>query len=370
MEDDPEHDRLGPFWEDVKQTVDRLVEHEQLLRAAGDPDKLAPMTPHFFGAVIIDQPEKVDGGVVTHEVIDGQQRRTTAQLLITAAARTCEAAAHPKHASRLRKLWMQDEDVDVAGDERFKLRPTRYDRTAFATVMDPQAATADGRDKVSAAYRHFAEQLETWVTELPAGQEDEYFDGLRDTIYEHLLFVVIELQPGDNPQGIFESLNAQGERLLAIDLTKNHVFRRARRAELDLERLDTEVWSARSATSGGARWSSRAATSARAQSCFLCTGSPSAPRRRSQRPACSSEFSRLFGADRVDLSQVEAFSTPSLPTPPPDEYVAASTKALAADQVTEFERQVRSMYDQMHVSPSSRYGRGSSTSVPAACRPS
>ena len=31
----------------------------------------------------------------------------------------------------------------------------------------------------------------------------------------------------------------------------------------------------------------------------------------------------------------------------PDEYVAASTKLLAADQVTEFESQVRSMYDQM-----------------------
>jgi len=31
----------------------------------------------------------------------------------------------------------------------------------------------------------------------------------------------------------------------------------------------------------------------------------------------------------------------------PDEYVAASTKVLGADQFTEFERQVRSMYDQM-----------------------
>ena len=31
----------------------------------------------------------------------------------------------------------------------------------------------------------------------------------------------------------------------------------------------------------------------------------------------------------------------------PDEYFAASTKALAADQLPEFERQVRSMYDQM-----------------------
>jgi len=31
----------------------------------------------------------------------------------------------------------------------------------------------------------------------------------------------------------------------------------------------------------------------------------------------------------------------------PDEYLAASRKALAADQLAEFERQVRSLYDQM-----------------------
>jgi hypothetical protein len=31
----------------------------------------------------------------------------------------------------------------------------------------------------------------------------------------------------------------------------------------------------------------------------------------------------------------------------PDEYIAASRKALGADQVTDFERQVRSLYDQM-----------------------
>ena len=31
----------------------------------------------------------------------------------------------------------------------------------------------------------------------------------------------------------------------------------------------------------------------------------------------------------------------------PDEYFAASMKALGADEVTEFESQVRSMYDQM-----------------------
>src|SRR3954452_17926052 len=162
-ENDPENDRLGPFWEDVKQTVDRLVEHEQLLRAAGDPEKLAPMTPHFFGAVVIDEPEKVEGGVVSHEVIDGQQRLTTAQLLIAAAARTCETAGRTKQASRLRRLWIQDEDLDVVGDDRFKLRPTRYDRKAFVSIMDLDSVAGAGTDRISAAHSYFVNQLSMWV---------------------------------------------------------------------------------------------------------------------------------------------------------------------------------------------------------------
>src|SRR3954454_9805689 len=104
------------------------------------------MTPHFFGAVVIDQPEKVGGGVVAHEVIDGQQRLTTGQLLVAAAARTCENVGRTKHASRLRKLWLQDEDLELAGDQSSKLRPTRYDRKAFSAVMTPEAAAFDGRD--------------------------------------------------------------------------------------------------------------------------------------------------------------------------------------------------------------------------------
>jgi len=305
--DDPEKDRLGPFWEDVKQTVDRLVEHEQLLAAAGDPDKLAPMTPHFFGAVVIEEPEKVAGGVVAHEVIDGQQRLTTAQLLIAAAARTCDSFARPKHASRLRKLWTQDEDVEVAGDQRFKLRPSRYDRTAFAGVMDPDALAPDGKDRVTTGYHYFAAQLAKWVTELPAGEEDEYFDALRDTIYEHLLFVVIELQPGDNPQGIFESLNAQGERLLAIDLVKNHVFRRARRAEVDLEQLDTEVWSARF----GDEWWRADVKQGRYQrpraELFLMHWLTERAEAEVSATGLFVEFSRLFGAENVDLHEVKGF---------------------------------------------------------------
>lgn len=304
---EPERDRLGPFWDDVKQTIDRLVDRQKLLRQAdGDVEKLAPMAPHFFGAVVIDEPE-TDGGVVTHEVIDGQQRLTTIQLLIAAAARECATAERPKHASRLRRLSLQDDDVDVSGDEVFKLRPTSRDRAAFAGVMDPDSPSESADVRIAAAYQFFAARLKEWHQQLPEGEEDLYFDALRDTIYEHLLIVVIELQPGDNAQGIFESLNAQGERLLAIDLVKNQVFRRGRHANLDLEDLDANVWSA----GFGEDWWRTNIKQGRyvrpRAELFLMHWLTERTEREVSATALFVEFTRLFAPSAVPREEVKAF---------------------------------------------------------------
>ena len=54
----------------------------------------------------------------------------------------------------------------------------------------------------------------------------------------------------------------------------------------------------------------------------------------------------------------------------PDEYIAASTKALGADQVTLLERQVRSMFDQVARISIEPVRARFFDSVRAACRPS
>ncbi|MBC7596337.1 MAG: DUF262 domain-containing protein [Kineosporiaceae bacterium] len=247
--EEPEKDRLGPYWADVKETIDAFVAHSRLVKsAAGDASKVAAMTPHFFGAVVIDGPVK-EGQITTHEVIDGQQRLTTTLLFLAAATRLCEKHDKNSHASRLRKLWRQDDDIDVEGLSRFKMTPTRQDQRGFLAVMDDQLPLRAEKSNITDAYAFFVAELDEWVDNLSADETSEYFDALRDTIYEHLILVAIELGDGDNPQGIFESLNAQGEKLLALDLVKNEVFRRGARANLDLDKLDREVWSPRFAVS-------------------------------------------------------------------------------------------------------------------------
>jgi hypothetical protein len=68
---------------------------------------------------------------------------------------------------------------------------------------------------------------------------DECFQTLRNA----LMVVVIDLQRDDDPQVIFETLNARGEPLLPADLLRNYIFFRANRENLDVEAVYLQYWS-------------------------------------------------------------------------------------------------------------------------------
>ena len=65
---------------------------------------------------------------------------------------------------------------------------------------------------------------------------------LRITLCDLLKVVSITLEADDNAQVIFETLNARGTPLLALDLVKNAVFLEAARQTLDTDVLYDEVW--------------------------------------------------------------------------------------------------------------------------------
>ena len=61
----------------------------------------------------------------------------------------------------------------------------------------------------------------------------------------------------------------------------------------------------------------------------------------------SDGFPRVIPITEAKALLVRGLASVDIVNGVPDEYLAASTKVLGADQVTEFESQVRSMYDQM-----------------------
>src|SRR6185436_10569140 len=68
-----EENQWEPLWQDVQRVAERLLDE-----AAGSP------TPHFLGAVVLQQVQNPVGSMQERIIIDGQQRLTTLQLLLDA----------------------------------------------------------------------------------------------------------------------------------------------------------------------------------------------------------------------------------------------------------------------------------------------
>lgn len=247
-----EHQWL-PLWEDIQRKFTEAL----------DGRKDAPV--HFLGAMVLDQKQTPTGHVVVRQVIDGQQRLTTLQIFLAAYRDFCRSEGCEELAKECDKFlfntgMMADADVD-----RFKVWPTQLDRKQFTDVIGsgsreevlkrnplhkrPYARQPDPRPRMVEAYLFFYDQLKSFFlgddSDLPLAETyplsarvDECFQTLRSG----LMVVVIDLQKDDDPQVIFETLNARGEPLLPADLLRNYIFFRAGRESLDVEAVYNQYW--------------------------------------------------------------------------------------------------------------------------------
>ena len=199
---------------------------------------------HFLGAIVLDLEDTPLGELPRRLVIDGQQRLTTLQLLIAAAVRNAERDGVDQQARILKKLIENEADL-ATGDDMFKVWQTNTDQAAFREVMDSGADAAESREtRISQAHSFFEHTIRDWLNADGPSPEEllERHKALRITLSSLLQVVSINLEPGDNPQVIFETLNARGTPLLAMDLVKNAVFFGAQREKADVDRLNDEVW--------------------------------------------------------------------------------------------------------------------------------
>lgn len=233
-------DQWDPFWSDISRTADR--------RLAGED-----VTPHFFGAIVLDQLPQPTGHLESRLIIDGQQRLTTLQIFLEAVADLCSQTEQHRHAASLRKLTRNDDPMSDDDDEEFKVWPTNVDQDHFRRVMraeSPEALLAEYDRKPTAssighplgdAYLYFYGQLRSWV-EQNGSDLGERVEALYTTVRDDLRLVVIDLSPQDDPQLIFETLNARGTPLLPSDLVKNFLLHRARHEGADVEKLYKQFW--------------------------------------------------------------------------------------------------------------------------------
>jgi len=227
------------LWEDVSGLLERIRYRK------GD----APIAGHFLGTVVLEQTLNATGSLPRREVIDGQQRLTTLQIMLKAAEHALlhseslveDAEIKKKYSIARRQVGFLTENPAYANEEeRYKVWPTNEDRAPFRAVMDSTVEAPVGPTfRMGEAYWFFRQKYSDHLSTENSGEQAL---ALASALKDHLRLIVLDLDASDEPQAIFETLNAHGTPLLPTDLIKNWLLWEASRQKLDLAVLYDKFW--------------------------------------------------------------------------------------------------------------------------------
>lgn len=172
---------------------------------------------HFFGSFVTMPIPSPASKVSRYLIIDGQQRLVTIFIfLATLRNRIKEIRADYERNNEINELYFINKYHPEA---KYKVVPTQADRPIFFEILDEFEPKTDREPLIIETYKFFRNKLSA-IEDL-----DELIT-LKDTILSKFSVVDILLERGDNPNLIFESLNATGTPLTHADLTRNYLFMR------------------------------------------------------------------------------------------------------------------------------------------------
>ncbi len=167
---------------------------------------------HFMGSItyilhLIDD-EKSLRKLQEFVIIDGQQRITTLMLLLKAIETKIPNEGIKKEIDGL---------LNLSG-QKLRLKPIKSDKEAFDLVMQNRSHEIQGVSHIRNNYRFFTKELDNYISK---GYRIEEIYGA----FLRLKIVAIGLELSeDDPQVVFESINATGVQLKGLDLIRNYLM--------------------------------------------------------------------------------------------------------------------------------------------------
>ena len=248
--------QVGPLWTDIYDRAMAVIEQQSLI-ASGAITSPRPLQKHFLGSIVMTPVPHSFGSVPAFEVIDGQQRSTTLQLLLLAfrqASRDLVDSPIPQMLDALvrnpgpygrkedhYKVWPtqagQDEiqflsDSALNVQDLYKAYPARDGRKklerplmvqtylylyhaclAFmrgidlSDAIDPAVDTTFSDNLIAAIRRN----NEVTVLQVDLPLDTDRAQALYMALDSHVQIMTLTLEAEDDPQVIFETLNARGE---------------------------------------------------------------------------------------------------------------------------------------------------------------
>lgn len=215
---------------------------------------------HYMGALILSEGKAKHGQVPIKQVIDGQQRITTLELVINALYRTATERGEIKQAAFLESHILNEKPhlMDDPTVEKHKLWPTKYDRELYTDVVTQSFPAlcdkyyrfyykngkliSNQAPRLLGALYYFYESIQTFIDEEDSEGWERRLSALSEALLDHFSIVVIAIDDDDDAQTIFSTLNARGKPLSAMDLIRNDIFQRAISTQENAETLFDTKW--------------------------------------------------------------------------------------------------------------------------------
>lgn len=228
-----------PLYDDIKELAERVL----------DPPSHKPVAGHFLGTAVLEHVMTPAVEMQQRRIIDGQQRLTTLQIVLKSAVealrevgdRLPQEERAPLDQARGKLELLCFNQFASSEEAKFKVWPTNDDRQQFRSILEwqPDSAMPAGT-RMSEAFSFFKNLFQKW---LQVDRTSARAAALSSAMGDHLRMIVLDLDPYDEPQAIFETLNAHGTPLLPADLIKNWLLWEAGKQELDANALYSSHWS-------------------------------------------------------------------------------------------------------------------------------
>lgn len=278
--------QVAPLWADVQNRADAVLERQHLMTGRAGHE-LKPLQKHFLGSIVMTPVPNQFGRVPAYEVIDGQQRSTTLHLLLLAfsfSARTLNIPVLQQMLANLirnpgpysedndhHKVWptqagraeMKFLNTAQTIEEVYKAYPAREGRNkverplmvqtflylyhaclAYMKGVDLADTVNPAQDKTYSDLLISQIRRANEISPIPTSEttDTKRAEVLYMALADHIQIMTLVLEEDDDPQIIFETLNARGEPLLASDLIRNFIFLEAARNGFAVDTLYDNYW--------------------------------------------------------------------------------------------------------------------------------
>jgi len=163
------------------------------------------------------------------KIVDGQQRLTTLTILLRAIVAAQIDIKENRSANSVYEKYIEGQDDD--GKKFFKLineSPKPYFQECIQNITQgKRAANTDEELLLKAAYDELYGQLSkaNLLDKFLGQSKKEKLAALRDQVLNHLKFIYVLVSEEEDAYTIFETLNARGINLSAVDLVKNWLLK-------------------------------------------------------------------------------------------------------------------------------------------------